>query len=74
MTGENTGAFSAAGVDYTYTVYGKNFIKIVSNADEYYGIVTPSWLEGQNRGGLSITAIGQRTGMALYLNADYTAA
>ena len=74
VTGENTGAFSAAGVDYTYTVYGKNFIKIVSNADEYYGIVTPSWLEGQNRGGLSITAIGQRTGMALYLNADYTAA
>ncbi len=71
--GASGGTFTADGTEYAWTVFGEHFIKIVSEADTYYGVLSPAWLEGQERGGLTVTAMGQDTGMSLYLNADYTA-
>ncbi len=73
FNGTDGGSFFAGGEEYTWKVFGDNFIKISCPADDYYGVVTPAWLEGVNKGGLTITAIGGYTGMSIYLNCDYTA-
>ena len=73
FNGTDGGSFYLGGEEYTWTVFGDYFIKISCALDDYYGVVTPSWLEGVNCGGLAITAIGDYTGMSLYLNSDPTA-
>ncbi len=71
--GTDGGTFQYRGEEYTWTVFGDYFIRISGLADDFYGVISPAWLEGPDRGGLTITAIGGYTGMSIYLNCDHTA-
>lgn len=75
-TGENGGAFTYGDMSGTWTIFGDYFIKLDAgeDGDVYYGVVSPAWIEGLNAAGLTVTAIGQETGMALWFNSDPTAA
>ena len=75
-TGENGGTFTFGDMRGTWTVFGKNFIRLdaYDTHDIYYGVISPAWLEGLGCAGLSVAAIGQETGMALWFNSDPTAA
>ena len=60
----------------TWTIFGDYFIKLDAgeDGDIYYGVVSPAWIEGLNAAGLTVTAVGQETGMSLWFNSDPTAA
>lgn len=75
-TGENGGTFTFGDMRGTWTVFGKNFIRLdaYDTHDIYYGVISPAWLEGPGSAGLTVAAIGQETGMALWFNSDPTAA
>lgn len=75
-TGENGGTFTYGDMSGTWTIFGDYFIKLDAgeDGDVYYGVVSPAWIEGLNAAGLTVTAIGQETGMALWFNSDPTAA
>ena len=57
----------------TWTVYGKNYIKLVVDGyDTYLGCIGTSWLENKNCVGSTVTAMGQTTGCPLYMNSETT--
>lgn len=59
------GAYSGS-----WRMYGKNYISIKIRGDEYLGVVMPAWLENQGVAGLTITALGRTSGMALHMNSN----
>lgn len=75
-TGENGGTFTYGDMSGTWTIFGDYFIRLDAgeDGDVYYGVVSPAWIEGLNAAGLTVTAIGQETGMALWFNSDTTEA
>lgn len=75
-TDANGGTFTYGDMSGTWTIFGDYFIKLDAgeNGDVYYGVVSPAWIEGLNAAGLTVTAIGQETGMALWFNSDTTEA
>ncbi len=52
----------------TWRLFGDHYIEIAANDDVFSGIVMPAWLQNQNAAGLTVTALGARSGMALHMN------
>lgn len=61
--GRLSGAYSG-----TWKMYSDYYISVKICDDEYLGVVMPAWLENQNAAGLTVTAMGQKSGMALHMN------
>ncbi len=51
-----------------WRTYGSRYISIETGGDEYLGVIMPAWLDSQNAAGLTITAMGRTSGMALHMN------
>ena len=51
-----------------WRMYGTHYIDIELEGELYRGVVMPAWLDGQNAAGLTVTAMGTTSGMALMLN------
>ncbi len=52
----------------TWTLFDGYYIEIATADEEYLGVVMPAWIENQNAAGLTVSAMGRRSGMALLLN------
>ena len=52
----------------SWKMYGDRYISIETGGDTYLGVVMPAWLNAQNAAGLTVTAMGKTTGMALHMN------
>ena len=52
----------------TWELYGGKYMRIVADGKEYLGRIMPAWIVEQNRAGITVSAMGTRNGMALYLN------
>ena len=51
-----------------WRMYGSRYICVTIGGEEYYGVVMPAWIEGQGVAGLTVSAMGSRSGMALHMN------
>lgn len=51
-----------------WRLYGDYYISLILSGEEYLGIVMPAWLENLSSAGLTVTAMGKTSGMALLLN------
>ena len=65
--------YTSGGETYngTWSIFGDYYMKLETDYDTYYCVVTPAYLEGVG-GGLSVTGMGMYEGMAVYLNSDPT--
>ena len=61
--GTMDGAYKGA-----WKMYGSRYISVETQGDEFLGVVMPSWIDHQNAAGLTVTAMGKKTGMALIMN------
>ena len=52
----------------SWEMYGAHYIRLKLTEDEFLGVVMPAWIDDQNVAGLTVTAMGKTTGMALLLN------
>lgn len=52
----------------SWKMYGTHYISIEMQGDTFLGIVLPAWIDHQNAAGLTVTAMGRRSGMALVMN------
>lgn len=52
----------------SWRLYDGHYISLVLEGEEYLGVVMPAWLDYKGEAGLTITALGMRSGMALHLN------
>ena len=52
----------------SWKMYGARCISVQTQGDEFLGVVMPAWLEDQGVAGLTVTAMGRRSGMALIMN------
>ena len=57
------GAFKGA-----WKMYGSRYISIETQGDEFLGVVMPAWLDHQGIAGLTVTAMGKKSGMALVMD------
>lgn len=55
----------------TWKMYGKYYISITIGGEEYLGVVMPTWIDDQNVAGLTVSAMGKKSGMAIHLNSSY---
>lgn len=55
----------------TWRMYGSHYIALDLCGDEFSGIVMPAWINHENVAGLTVTAMGKKSGMALHLNSTY---
>lgn len=51
-----------------WRMYGSRYICVTIGGEEYFGVVMPAWIEGQGVAGLTVSAMGSRSGMALHMN------
>lgn len=51
-----------------WRMYGSHYIDVEIGGEEYLGVVMPAWLDDQNAAGLTVTAMGATSGMALIMN------
>ncbi len=51
-----------------WKMYGSHYIAIATGGDEYLGVVMPTWFNEENTAGLTVTAMGRVSGMALHMN------
>ena len=52
----------------SWKMYGTHYISVEMQGDTFLGIVLPAWIDHQNAAGLTVTAMGRRSGMALIMN------
>ncbi len=52
----------------SWKMYGTHYISVKLGDEEYLGVVMPTWIDDQNVAGLTVTAMGRTSGMALHLN------
>ena len=52
----------------SWNMYGEHYISIETQGDTFLGVVMPAWIDHQNAAGLTVTAMGSRSGMALIMN------
>ena len=52
----------------TWRMYDSRYISIETQGDEYLGVVMPAWIDHQNAAGITVSAMGRRSGMALIMN------
>ena len=58
----------SGGYTGSWKMYGSHYIRLDVFGDTYLGVVMPAWMDDQNVGGLTVTAMGRRSGMALIMN------
>lgn len=51
-----------------WELYGENYISLTLEDDRYLGVVMPAWLDYKGEAGITVSALGMRSGMALHLN------
>ncbi|MDE6411541.1 MAG: arabinan endo-1,5-alpha-L-arabinosidase [Clostridia bacterium] len=51
-----------------WSLFGTHYIKIETETESYSGVVMPAWIEGEGNAGLTVSALGESSGMALHLN------
>ena len=56
------------GLKGRWRTYGTRYIAVETEEDEFLGVIMPAWLGEQSAAGLTVTALGRRSGMALHLN------
>ncbi len=61
--GTVTGAYAGK-----WRTYGERDILIELDGEEYCGVIMPAWLDDQGVAGLTVSALGRTSGMALHLN------
>ena len=61
--GTVTGALSGK-----WSLFGTHYITIETEKETYSGVVMPAWIEGESTAGLTISALGKKSGMALHMN------
>ncbi len=52
----------------TWRMYGEHYIDLEVGGEQYAGVVMPAWIDDQNVAGLTVTAMGRVSGMALLMN------
>lgn len=52
----------------SWRAYGSHYVALNVLGDEYLGVAMPAWIEDQNVAGLTVSALGRKSGMALLLN------
>ncbi len=55
----------------TWECYGGKYIRISVCGDDFYGVIMPAWIEHENVAGLTVSAMGKKSCMALHLNSTY---
>ncbi len=55
----------------SWYMYGSRYIAIETMKDTFLGVVMPAWIDHESVAGLTVTAMGKRSGMALHLNSTY---
>ncbi len=57
------------GGDYTgsWYMYGAHYISVTVDGEQYLGVVMPAWIDHQSVAGLTVTAMGTQSGMALHM-------
>ena len=55
----------------SWHMYGARYISIETQGDEYLGVVMPAWIDHQSVAGLTVSAMGRRSGMALIMDSTY---
>lgn len=63
--GAVTGAYTGE-----WRLYGENYVSLVLDGEEYWGVVMPCWIDHRGKAGLTVTALGVSSGMALHLNGE----
>lgn len=63
--GTVTGAYTGE-----WRLYGENYVSLVLDGEEYRGVVMPCWIDHRGKAGLTVTALGVSSGMALHLNGE----
>ncbi len=61
----------SGGYTGTWQTYGSRYISVTIDGEEYLGVVMPAWHEGQGAAGLTVTALGRTSGMALHLDSTF---
>lgn len=51
-----------------WEMFGSRYIVIETENETYSGVVMPAWIEGEGAAGLTVSALGRKSGMALHLN------
>lgn len=51
-----------------WTLFGSHYITLETESETYSGVVMPAWIEGEGAAGLTISALGRKSGMALHMN------
>lgn len=51
-----------------WSLFGSHYILIEAKEETFSGIVMPAWIEGESSAGLTVSALGRSSGMALHLN------
>lgn len=52
----------------SWRLYGGRYLSVTLGNEEFLGVVMPAWIDHKNAAGLTVTALGTKSGMALYLN------
>ncbi len=52
----------------TWRMYGVRYIDLTLDGETYRGVVMPAWHDAAGMAGLTVTAMGVRSGMALHMN------
>lgn len=55
----------------TWNMYGDRYISVQTCGDEFLGVVMPAWIAHQNAAGLTVTAMGRKSGMAFLMNSTH---
>lgn len=55
-------------IEGQWALFGTHYITIETERETYSGIVMPAWIEGEGTAGLTVSALGRKSGMALHLN------
>lgn len=61
------GTLSGA-VSGKWSLFGSHYITIETERETFSGVVMPAWIEGEGAAGLTVSALGRKSGMALHLN------
>lgn len=51
-----------------WALFGPRYITVETEEETYSGVVMPAWIEGEGAAGLTVSALGRNSGMALHLN------
>ena len=51
-----------------WRTFGSCYIVIETGGEEYSGVAMPAWIDHENVAGITVTAMGRKSGMALHLN------